>query len=184
VRGRRSPEGGNPGSTRRPRRVDRAPTVSDDKESITADPNNSSDVYAVWDRGRLPSDKAGPSAAIHSFAFRSDVMFSDTTNGGTSWSTARAIFHPKANQLTIGNQIAVEPDGTLVDVFAFTQGSGNQPNGNSKASIAVIRSTDDGATWSDPIIVGENVPVGVVDPETGVSLRTGSGLPDIAVDMD
>jgi hypothetical protein len=43
-----------------------------DKESITADPTNANYVYAVWDRGRFPSEKADVNA-LHSFAFRGDI---------------------------------------------------------------------------------------------------------------
>src|SRR5439155_22943721 len=55
-----------------------------DKESITADPTDSTGqrVYAVWDRSRKPGENADFNA-LHSFAFRGDAMFARTTNGGT-----------------------------------------------------------------------------------------------------
>jgi len=149
-----------------------------DKESITADPTNASNVYAVWDRSRFPSDQANLNA-LRSFAFRGDIMFSRTTNGGASWEPARAIFHPKALDFTIANQIVVLPDGTLVDVFADFKGSGINAPG---IFVAVIRSTDQGVTWSDPIIVDHLRTVGVTDPDTGQGVRTGDIIPDIAVD--
>ena len=82
---------------------------------------------------------------------------------------------------TIGNQIAVLPDGTLVDIFDYLQGSGNNVPG---FEIKVQRSTDHGATWSEPIEVAPERAVRVFDPETGVSVRAGGGLPDIAVDRN
>jgi hypothetical protein len=148
-----------------------------DKESITADPTNANYVYAVWDRSRIPSDRANLQA-LHSFAFRGDIMFARTTNGGTSWEPARAIFHPKALEFTIGNQIVVLPDGTLVDIFTNFKGSGVNAPG---IFVEVMRSTDKGATWSDPMVVDHLRTVGVTDPDTGQAVRTGDIIPDIAV---
>jgi len=137
----------------------------------------------VWDRRRFPSDSANVNAG-HSFAFRGDPMFSKTTDGGRTWSTPTRISPQNNNMFTIGNQIAVLPDGTLVDVFHYGKGSGqDEPN----ASLTgVARSTDGGKTWSKPIRISNNPVVNDVDPDTGFPLRTGAdiggGLPDIAVD--
>ena len=49
-------------------------------------------------------------------------MFSKTTEGGKTWSPAKAMSNQNIG--SIGNQIVVEPDGTLVDVFQFGKGSG------------------------------------------------------------
>ena len=35
-----------------------------------------------------------------------------------TWEPARSIYDPGQNDQTIGNQIVVLPDGTLVDLFA------------------------------------------------------------------
>lgn len=148
-----------------------------DKESITADSTNSSYVYAVWDRSRKPGENSSFSA-LNSFAFRSDIMFSRTTNGGASWEPARAIYHPKSLEFEIANQIVVLPDGTLVDVFASFKGSGVNAPG---VFVKVIRSTDKGVTWSDPITIDHLRTVGVIDPDTGQAIRTGDVIPDIAV---
>jgi len=150
-----------------------------DKESITADPTNASDVYAVWDRSRFPSDNADFNA-LHSFAFRGDIFFSRTTNGGTSWEAPRDLFTQNKNQFAIGNQIVVLPNGTLVDIFNLGKGSGIQPS--DQFFQAVIRSTDKGVTWSKPIIISKDMSVAVTDPDTGAPVRAGAGLPDIAVD--
>jgi hypothetical protein len=147
-----------------------------DKESITADPADSNFVYAVWDRSRFPSDRAN-FQALNSFAFRGDIMFSRTTNGGSTWEAARAIFQPKDLEYTIGNQIVVLPDGTLVDVFVNFKGA--SPRG---IFVEVMRSTDQGVTWSDPIVADHLQLAGVIDPDTGQAIRTGDIIPDIAVD--
>jgi len=75
----------------------------------------------------------------------------------------------------------VLPDGTLVDIFDFLQGSGNNFPG---FDIQVQRSTDRGETWSVPIQVDPERAVRVFDPETGRSVRAGGGLPDIAADLN
>jgi hypothetical protein len=156
--------------------------VFNDKESVTADPFKAGTAYLVWDRSRFPSDSANVNAG-HSFAFRGDPMFSKTTDGGQTWSAPARISPQNNNMFTIGNQIAVLPDGTLVDVFHYGKGSGlDQPN----ASLTgVARSTDGGKTWSKPIRISNNPVVNDLDPDTGFPLRTGAdiggGLPDIAV---
>src|SRR5919109_144598 len=70
-----------------------APFLFNDKESITADPNDANYAYAVWDRLRFPSDRANFNAQ-HAFSFRGDAMFARTTDGGATWEPARAIFAP------------------------------------------------------------------------------------------
>src|SRR5437016_9565831 len=77
-----------------------------DKESITADPGDASNVYAVWDRSRFPSDQAGVTAQANAASIRGDIIFSRTTNGGTTWEAPRDILGLNQNEFTIGNQIA------------------------------------------------------------------------------
>jgi hypothetical protein len=150
-----------------------------DKESITADPTRPGHVYAVWDRGSFPSDKMPPIATLHSFAYRGQPMFSRTTDVGTSWSTPVGI--ADTNIFTIGNQIAVEPDGTLVDVFAEFRGSGVQPSPN-QFFEGVMISKDAGRTWSQPIKISNTNLIALRDPYSGNLVRAGDYLPDIAVD--
>jgi hypothetical protein len=160
--------------------ADVSPFFFNDKESITADPTNSSYVYAVWDRLRKPGN-AQSITAERSFAFRGDTLFSRTTDGGATWEAPRTIFTRSSLQGTIGNQIAVLPNGTLIDIFDVAQGSGKNAPG---FDIQVMRSTDHGATWSQPIEVAPERAVGVVDPDTGQAVRAGGGLPEIAVDLN
>jgi hypothetical protein len=160
-----------------------SPGVSiNDKESVTADPAKPGTAYVVWDRGQFPSDSASLTGLQHSFAFRGTPYFSKTTDGGKTWSAQRAM--SSQNIGSIGNQIVVEPDGTLIDVFHYGKGSGrDQPNAS---LIGVMRSRDGGAHWTPPIVVSNNPVVTDVDPNNGVPLRTGAdiggGIPDIAVD--
>ena len=151
-----------------------------DKESITADPTNANNVYAVWDRSRFPSDQAGITPQMNAASIRGDIIFSRTTDGGQSWSAPRDILGLNQNEFTIGNQIAVLPDGTLVDIFEDLNGSGRQRSPN-QFHQSVIRSTDHGVTWSKVIDISTARSVAVRDPDTGAFVRSGAGLPDIAV---
>ncbi len=160
--------------------ADVAPFFFNDKESITADPFNSNYVYAVWDRLRKPGEAKSINAE-HSWAFRGDTLFSRTTDGGQTWDAPRAILKRTSLTGSIGNQIAVLPNGTLVDIFDFAQGSGKNFPG---FDIRMQRSIDHGATWSEPIQVAPERAVRVFDPDTGTSVRAGGGLPDIAVDRN
>ena len=154
--------------------------VFNDKQALTADPHIAGTAYLVWDRSRFPSDRSNNPGTSN--AFRGDPTFSKTTNGGASWSTPRNILPQNQNIATIGNQIAVLPDGTLADFYLYFKGGG-APN---QSLEGVQRSTDGGATWSKPITITDNTVTRVRDPDTGTPLRTGSdiggGLPDIAVD--
>lgn len=160
--------------------ADVAPFFFNDKESITADPLDSNYVYAVWDRLRKPGEAESVNAE-HSFAFRGDTLFSRTSDGGKTWDPPRTILKRTSLTGTIGNQIAVLPGGTLVDIFDFSQGSGKNSPG---FDIKVQRSTNHGDTWSAPIEVAPERAVRVFDPETGRSVRAGGGLPDIAADLN
>lgn len=152
-----------------------------DKESVAADPTQPGYAYVAWDRLNQPSDNANFNS-FHGFAFRGDALFARTTDGGATWQPYQVLFAPQANQQTIGHQVAVLPDGTLVDSFSLLNGSGNQPAKAGQNSLAVMRSTDHGATWSAPIIGPAIQPVEVTDPDTGAPVRAGETLADFAVD--
>ena len=154
------------------------PLHFNDKESITADPTRSGYVYAVWDRGTFPSDQRNNRSFIGSHAYRGQPMFSRTTDGGQTWSTPVGMSN--SNIFTIGNQIAVLPNGTLVDIFQKFQGSGVQPSPQA-ATESVMLYGDAGITWSEPIDIALWFPEAVSDPDNSAPVRTGNGLPDIAV---
>jgi BNR repeat-like domain len=149
-----------------------------DKNSMTADPFDSRFVYAIWDRSRFPSDvREFRTLAGFPASFRSDAMFTRSTDGGASWEPARPIFQPRANQFGIGHQIVVLSDGTLVDGFMLFHGSGRNTKGQ---EIAVMISRDRGGTWTEPIRVAKALPGFVSDPDDGFPLRTGDIIPEIA----
>jgi hypothetical protein len=137
-----------------------ATTGFNDKEAITADPNDPNYVYAVWDRSSS-SPNIRP------------AYFARSTNGGASWEPAHSIYNPGTNAAVTFNQILVLPDATLVNVLIVSRNS---------TSIQVIRSQDHGATWSSPIVVAADQTIGAVNAKTQKALRTGAGLPNAAVD--
>jgi hypothetical protein len=166
------------------------PTVTrffNDKESITADPRRSGFAYAVWDRIESPS--AEFEANIHAHAFHGPTWFSRTTDGGKTWETARPIFDPGTQNQSLGNVIVVAPNGVLFDFFDLLQ-THNNAGGLRGASVAVISSSDQGLTWSDPVIVARDNGIGVVDPNNidprrntpPALFRVGANVPSPAVD--
>lgn len=145
-----------------------------DKESITADPTDARYAYAVWDRFRIDDQDN----------FFGPALFSRTSDAGLTWETPHEILNPGPNTQTIGNQIVVLPDGTLINLATTIDlVTGDQ-------ALVVQRSTDKGTTFSDPIRINSLInapPVAgtgesVFDPETGEPVRTGNVIADIAVD--
>jgi len=154
---------------------DANPKRFNDKNSITADPNASRYVYAVWDR-------------VEARGFRASTLFARTKNGGRSWEDARSIFDPLPTTTAIGNQIVVLPDnkrfdGELVNVFGLVRGTSILPRGLG-LNVALIRSEDHGRSWSQkPIVFSRLRTIGVTDPDDDSDLvRSADILPDIAVD--
>jgi hypothetical protein len=159
-------------------------TNGNDKQSITADPYNANNVYAVWDRFLSPpSLHANDQARFHARSYVQQIFFSRTTNGGASWEPARVIYNPGTQAFTIGSIINVLPNATHDLVDGFAQGA-TQGGKFRSASVAVIRSTDHGVTWSKKAIIVAPLDLtfpGPFDPDTGEPIRSG-GLPDFTVD--
>jgi len=134
-----------------------------DKNTITADPTNSNFVYTVWDR--LASNGNGP------------TYFARSINAGLSWETARSIYNPGGTDQTIGNVIAVLPDGVLINLLTKIVTINNVDI----TTLEVMRSSDKGLTWTQPILISNLLAIGTNDPETGTRIRDGSILGQIAV---
>jgi hypothetical protein len=132
-----------------------------DKGSITADPNDSNYVYAVWDQ--LSGASAGP------------AFFAVTADAGLAWAGASIIYDPGAASQTLGNQIVVLPGGVVLDVFTELNSAG------APALARLVRSLDHGASWSAPITIAELAPLGTVDPRTGQVVRDGSDIVSVSV---
>jgi hypothetical protein len=155
--------------------------VFNDKQSITADPTDADLVYAVWDRLVFPaSERASVISGFVTAAFRGPAWFARSTDGGVTWEAAKQIYDPGQNDQTIGNQIVVLPDGTLVDVFNEIRNDNR--GGNKGNNVALLLSTDQGASWSQRIFVDRLGTIFITDPETGDPVRTGDIIPEVAVD--
>ena len=162
-------------------RRDTAPTVFNDKQTITADPTTASFVYAIWDGSSSPaSERANVPASFRTSAFSGPTWFARSSNAGVSWEPARPIFDPGQNDQTIGNQIVVQPDGALVDISHRVQQRERQ---EAPRRLRSRPSLDrQGTTWSGPFDIGRLGTIGNFDPETDDPVRTGDIIPDIAVD--
>lgn len=164
--------------------VDPSGVQFDDKPAVTADPVRPGYAYVVWDHGVSGSGQP--------------AYFSRTTDDGQTWSTPAPVYNPtRAGGWTLGNQIAVEPDGTLLDVLFQGHGADSddaQPQAVRDASsrpavkpvytngtVRVVQSTDAGLHWSASVIVGQLHDSYIVDPVSRKPMRTGDIIPDIAV---
>lgn len=155
--------------------------VLNDKISITADPTNANDAYAVWDRLVFPNANASPIGGENAIGYRGPGLFARTTDGGVTWEPTRINFDPGEVNQILGAQVVVLPNGTLIEGFALIYNVKNSHKVRG-VNVAVIRSTDKGLTWSDPVIVSKMNALTVTDPETGEPLRTGDIIPEFAVD--
>jgi len=172
------------------------PRVLNDKNSLTADPTDADFVYAVWDRLKITSAEAiapenvRPGRGLFlgiGFGFKGPIYFARSTDGGDSWEPARQIYDPGANNQTIGNQIVVLPNGTLVDFFTellnFKNNDKNGPGYN--FNLALFKSDNKGDTWlpkKNPIRAARIFSNGAVTPDKGEPVRDASILFDVAVD--
>lgn len=150
--------------------ADNDPDVFNDKESITADPVDPKRVYAVWDRLTGLTRPREPIGTGPTWFAR--------TNGAV-WEPSRIIFDPGIDAQTIGNQIVVLPDGTLINGFTLVH---NASSSTTSYEVAIIRSEDQGTTWSPPVIVAPMRFTTVTDPENNVALRGGAIIAEIEVD--
>lgn len=165
--------------------LDTSRTKFNDKNSITADPNDSNFVYAVWDvLTGPPSDNGNPTAGENSVAFTGDTIFTRSTDGGVTWEPIRTILDPGTLNQTVGNQIVVRPasaGGELVNVFNLFHAAANAQKTRGD-KVAVQISNDHGSTWSGAIVADKILSVPTVDPDTGLPVRTADFIMDAAVD--
>jgi hypothetical protein len=145
--------------------------VFNDKESITADPHNPNLVYTVWDQPNSNFPGAGPAA---------QTFFSRSTDGGQTWSAPQVIFQSPGNDTSVGHQIVVLPNGTLVD--SFVEFHFDTSTNTSSFFLEALRSSDGGLTWSQPVVAAQEMPFGPFDPFNGDRVRSADVLPEVAAD--
>ena len=178
--------------------TDPAGRFLNDKNSMTADPNDADFVYAVWDRVQNTQGSINNPENVLGRAFKGPIYFTRTTNGGDSWEPARKIYETGANKQTIGNQIVVSPNGTLYDFFGDITNSSNRRGGIGPVKLSFIRSSNRGATWTSPQRVDDMIPMSLIreddpidvepfpcpDPtdQGACPIRAGDLIPEVAVD--
>lgn len=153
-----------------------------DKNSTTADPVKAGTAYTVWDTLVSPTDN--PDDNIHAQAFTGPAFFSKTTDGGKTWSNATVMINTGNRQQTIGNIIVVDPKSDTLYDFTDLILPDNTPRQGTRSNsqLAFVKSTDGGATWTQPQLIAPFNSVGVIDPNTGRPARVGDGLEEVAID--
>ena len=154
----------------------------DDKESITADPQHPGYAYVVWDR--YSNQKPDFSDGRGANASKGPAFFSRTTDGGKTWSAPQVIYG--RDNGTLGNQIVVLPNDTLVDFFTNYVAKNTKGGLTYSEELVSVRSTDQGRSWSTdtPIVVSPMTPNGTYDPTNGQYVRAGDSLFDVAAGPD
>lgn len=132
-----------------------------DKEAILADRRHPATAYAVW--ADYPVTPGGEPSV-------DSVMFARTTDGGRSWSAPVALYsgHDEAQQ----NQLLMTAGGLLLDVFVegLSLPAGATPPAL-PVKVRVMRSKDQGRTWSPPIDAANFTYTTATDPGKGTELR-------------
>jgi hypothetical protein len=98
------------------------------------------------------------------------VMFARTADAGRTWSAPAAIYSgdDEAQQ----NQLLLTAGGVLLDVFVEGPSLPSAPHPPPlPVKIRVLRSTDQGNTWSTPVDAARFTFTNAVDPGTGSQLR-------------
>jgi hypothetical protein len=157
----RSPDGGLTwGPLRQVSKINKGSfNTVDDKETITADPTNANNVYAVWIRYVTPPASFKPDGS-GAHTQKGNAMFSRSLDQGQTWSDPVPIAKSDEAQ---ANQIVVLDDGTLLDFFndlTFTN-KGEVASYN----VSYVKSGDHGATWSAKIPITSIPSAGTFAPD-------------------
>lgn len=162
--------------------ADDDPTIFNDKNSITADPVHPGVAYQVWDR--IDQVASGPGAHYDGPAY-----IAITHDHGRTWTRPRPFVDTSAVPFsqTIGNVIVADPrTGVLYDFFEWQSYSDVTATKPTDLHFAVVRSADQGRTWSRPVTVARDTSVPEVDPnapdDASKALRAGSELVSAAID--
>ena len=138
-----------------------APPTQPDKEAILAAPRHPATAYLVWVDYRVT---AGVDPSVN------QVMFTRTSDAGRTWSTPAAIY--SGNDEAQQNQLLMTAGGVLLDVFVEGPALPSAPHPPPlPVKIRLIRSTDQGKTWSAPVDAARFTFTNAVDPGTGGQLR-------------
>lgn len=164
------------------------PRYLNDKNSLTADPTDANYVYAVWDRlDVLPSFARNPNRAV-ALGFKGAALFARSTDGGDTWEPAKKLYDPGGVNQTIGNQIVVMPDGTVIDFFNEILNFRNDDGGSQfDFNLSFKYSENKGERWlprGRPIRTNKMEGIGTVTPDDLIPVRDAALLFDVAVDPE
>lgn len=166
------------------------PRYLNDKNSITADPTDADYVYAVWDRLDVSPGGIKINRRFRGGlgSFKGPAMFARSTDGGDSWEPAKKLYNPGGLNQTIGNQIVVLPNGTLIDFFNEILNFRNDDGGSKfDFNLSIKYSMNKGDRWlprGRPIRTNKIQSLGVVTPDNRIPVRDASILFDVAVDSN
>ena len=155
----RSTDGGKTWSNPTPLIFDTDPTVVDDKDTMIADPVHNGSAYVAWSRYTYTD-------ATQSVLLSSPILLSRTADGGATWGAPAVIYNPPGGFYATVIEIVVLPNGTLVGMFIQYDAS--------SSAYYTISSTDQGVTWSAPVLVDTDDDIGVTDTKTGEPVREGA----------
>ncbi|MGW2256235.1 hypothetical protein ACWCXH_39850 [Kitasatospora sp. NPDC001660] len=129
-----------------------------DRDFIAAGPDGT--LYLTWDYGPSAAAVTFVCASTGSCAFATgdvNAVMQKSTDGGRTWSPMSHISPGYPNSGADSAPITVEPDGSL-DVIYQGYNVTDIPTDNlTVAYTYATRSTDSGATWSQPVRIGPNV---------------------------
>ena len=166
------------------------PRFLNDKNSITADPTDPNYVYAVWDRLDVSPGGIKINRRFRGGlgSFKGPALIARSTDGGDTWEPAKKLYNPGGLNQTIGNQIVVLPDGTVVDFFNEILNFRNDDGGSKfDFNLSLKYSLNKGERWlprGRPIRTNKILSLGAVTPDAGTPVRDASVLFDVAVDPD
>ncbi len=123
-------------------------TFFNDKESVTADPFSPGTAYVAYSRRFL-----GGSVSY----------FSRTDDSGKTWSVPSPMYEAGGDE-AIGHLMLVPSSDVLVSVFVLWPLDG-------PVTIASIRSTDGGETWSQAVPIATAAQTYPEDPDNGDTVR-------------
>ena len=162
--------------------ADTDPAFVDDKNSVTADPIHPGVAYQVWDRIDQVTSGSNPH-------YNGPAYIAITRDHGRTWTPAHPFVDTSVvpDSQTIGNVIVADPrKGVLYDFFEWQTYTDVNASTPTDLHFAVVKSTDQGRTWSKPVKIAADTSVSEVDPnapdDPDKALRGGANLVSAAVD--
>ena len=170
-----------------------------DKNAMSADPNDAKFIYVVWDRlfdtllpaarkvhGDAAADARDRRLARHNRTattarpsgwYVGPTWIARSINGGASWEPASKIFNPGVNAQTIGNQAVVLNDATVLVFYMEITADG-------RTYIGFLKSNDHGARFTPGrrAVKAEVTLHGTRTPDLREPVRDANILFDVAID--